>query len=95
MVWTAGFTRSFVARAVSVFGDTMLTVAAAPAIGATGVGAVLAAWTLPFLGFLLFGGVFADRLGARPLMLGADLVWLLAQASSRSPSAPVRRRCGC
>jgi hypothetical protein len=83
MLWTADFTRYFVARAVSVFGDTMLTVAAALAVGrhygATGVGVVLASWMVPFLGFILFGGVFADRIGARPLMLGADLVRLAAQ----------------
>jgi hypothetical protein len=83
MFWTATFTRYFVARVVSVFGDAMLTVAAALAIGqvygATGVGVVLAAWMIPFLGFILFGGVFADRIGARPLMLGADLVRLIAQ----------------
>ncbi|MEU8659770.1 MFS transporter [Actinoplanes philippinensis] len=83
-MWTADFARYFTARAVSVFGDAMLTVAAALAIGqvhgATGVGLVLAAWMVPFLGFILFGGVFSDRFGARPLMLGADLVRLAAQA---------------
>ncbi|GAA0457083.1 MFS transporter [Actinoplanes capillaceus] len=82
-MWTAAFTRYFVARAVSVFGDAMLTVAAALAVGrihgATGVGLVLAAWMLPMLGSILFGGVFADRFGARPLMLGADLVRIVAQ----------------
>ncbi|MBB2948390.1 putative MFS family arabinose efflux permease [Actinoplanes lutulentus] len=84
MFWTATFTRYFVARAVSVFGDAMLTVAAALAVGqvygATGVGVVLAAWMVPFLGFILFGGVFADRIGARPLMLGADVIRTVAQA---------------
>ena len=83
MLWTASFTRYFVARAVSVFGDAMLTVAAALAVGqiygATGVGVVLAAWMVPLLACILFGGVFADRIGARPLMLGADLVRLVAQ----------------
>ncbi|GIE82390.1 hypothetical protein Aph02nite_83400 [Actinoplanes philippinensis] len=66
-MWTADFTRWFTARSVSVFGDAMLTVAAALAIGqvygATGVGLVLAAWMVPFLGFILFGGVFSDRFG--------------------------------
>ncbi|MDR7275904.1 MFS transporter [Catenuloplanes atrovinosus] len=85
MLWTANFTRYFVARCVSVFGDAMLLVASALAIGAsygaTGIGVVLAAWMVPFLGFILFGGVFADRLGARPLMLGADLVRLTAQGT--------------
>ena len=83
-MWTPNFIKYFVARTVSMFGDAMLTVAAALAIGkvhgATGVGLVLAAWMLPLLGFILFGGVFADRFGARPLMLGADLVRLVAQA---------------
>ncbi|GAA4976305.1 MFS transporter [Actinoplanes utahensis] len=82
-MWTADFIRYFVARTISMFGDAMLTVAAALAIGqvygATGVGLVLAAWMLPMLGFILFGGVFADRFGARPLMLGADLVRVVAQ----------------
>ncbi|MEV6924290.1 MFS transporter [Dactylosporangium sp. NPDC051485] len=82
-LWTGNFTRYFIARAVSVFGDAMLVVASALAVGqvygATGVGLVLAAWTLPFLGCILFGGVFADRIGARPLMLGADLVRVVAQ----------------
>ncbi|MEU4423075.1 MFS transporter [Actinoplanes sp. NPDC024001] len=85
MLWTADFTRFFVARSVSAFGDAMLIVAAALAIGqvygATGVGVVLAAHMIPFLGFILFGGVLADRIGARPLMLGADLVRLLAQGA--------------
>src|SRR4051794_27372395 len=62
----------------------MLVVAAALAIGrvygSTGVGFVLAAWTIPFLGTILFGGVLADRLSARPLMIGADLVRVVAQA---------------
>jgi MFS family permease len=84
MLWTASFTRYFAARAVSAFGDAMLTVAAALAVGqiygATGVGVVLAAWMVPFLGFILFGGVFADRIGARPLMLAADLIRVAAQA---------------
>jgi MFS family permease len=85
VLWTANFTRYFIARAVSLFGDAMLVVAAALAVGhsygATGVGFVLAAWTVPFLACILFGGVFADRIGARPLMLGADVVRLVAQGT--------------
>jgi len=53
-----------------MFGDAMLTVAAALAIGrihgATGVGLALAAWMVPYLGLILFGGVLADRFSARP-----------------------------
>ncbi|WP_432971575.1 MFS transporter [Dactylosporangium sp. CA-233914] len=85
MLWTPNFRRYFIARVVSVFGDAMLVVAAALAVGqaygSTGVGFVLAAWMVPFLGCILFGGVFADRIGARPLMLGADLVRLVAQGT--------------
>jgi MFS family permease len=83
VLWTRNFAYYFVARAVSIFGDAMLVVAAALAIGqvygATGVGLVLAAWMVPFLGFILFGGVLADRFSARPLMVGADLTRVLAQ----------------
>src|SRR5438270_13911147 len=61
----------------------MLVVAAALAIGkvygATGVGFVLAAWMIPFLGFILFGGVLADRFSARPLMIGSGAVRVGAQ----------------
>jgi MFS family permease len=83
VLWNRNFTYYFVARAVSIFGDAMLVVAAALAIGrvygSTGVGFVLAAWTIPFLGTILFGGVLADRFSARPLMIGADLVRVVAQ----------------
>jgi hypothetical protein len=83
VLWTRNFSYYFVARTVSIFGDAMLVVAAALAIGqvygATGVGFVLAAWMIPFLGFILFGGVLADRFSARPLMIGADLVRVAAQ----------------
>ncbi|WP_433089344.1 MFS transporter [Dactylosporangium sp. CA-052675] len=84
-LWTSNFTRYFVARTVSVFGDAMLIVASALAVGhlygATGVGLVLAAFSIPFVASILFGGVFADRVGARPLMLGADIVRFAAQGT--------------
>jgi MFS family permease len=83
VLWTRNFVWYFVARAVSVFGDAMLVVAAALAIGqvygATGVGFVLAAWMIPFLACVLFGGALADRFSARPLMIGADLTRLVVQ----------------
>ncbi|AVT35776.1 MFS transporter [Plantactinospora sp. BB1] len=84
MLWTRNFSYYLVARAVSLFGDAMLVVGAGLAIGglygASGVGFVLAAWMIPFLGCILFGGVLADRFSARPLMVGADLTRMLAQA---------------
>jgi MFS family permease len=41
---------------------------------ATDLGYVLAAKTIPLVGFLLVGGVFADRLPRRAVMLTADVV---------------------
>lgn len=83
MLWTRNFSCYFVARSVSMFGDAMLVVAEALAVGqvygATGVGLVLAAWMVPFLACILFGGVLADRFSARPLMIGADLVRMVSQ----------------
>ncbi len=62
----------------------MLPVVTALAVGAihgvSGVGSVLAVWTAPFVLFVLFGGVFADRIGARTMMVGADAVRLATQS---------------
>ncbi|GIJ43598.1 MFS transporter [Virgisporangium aliadipatigenens] len=82
-LWTRNFSLYFGARAVSMLGDAMMPVAAALAVGAvygvSGVGYVLAVWTTPFVLFILFGGVFADRIGARAMMVGADLVRTVTQ----------------
>ncbi len=47
---------------------------------ATDLGIVLAAKTVPLVAFLLVGGVFADRLPRRLVMLVADVVRFGAQA---------------
>ena len=82
-LWDRRFTLYFTARTVSLFGDAMMPVAAALAVGAlygiSGVGFVLGAWTGTFVILVLFGGVFADRLGARRMMVGADLARVLTQ----------------
>ncbi|MEV8634188.1 MFS transporter [Streptosporangium sp. NPDC051023] len=82
-LWTRDFSLYFAARVVSLLGDAMMPVAAALAVGAVygvaGVGYVLAVWTAPFVLFVLFGGVFADRIGARTMMVSADLVRILTQ----------------
>ncbi|GLW34993.1 MFS transporter [Actinoplanes regularis] len=82
-LWTRDFALFFGARTVSLLGDAMLPVVAALAVGAihgvSGVGYVLAVWTAPFVIFVLFGGVFADRVGARTMMIGADVVRILTQ----------------
>jgi hypothetical protein len=82
-LWTWNFTLFFGARTVSLLGDAMLPVVTALAVGAiygvSGVGYVLAVWTAPFVIFVLFGGVFADRVGARTMMVGADVVRIVTQ----------------
>ncbi|MFF2774345.1 MFS transporter [Streptomyces sp. NPDC058052] len=82
-LWDRRFTLYFTARAVSLLGDAMMPVAAALAVGAlygvTGVGLVLGAWTGTFVLLVLFGGVLADRFGARRMMVVADLVRVATQ----------------
>ena len=73
----------FTGQLVSLLGDSFSTVALAfavldlthsPSRGTTDLGIVLAARTIPLVGFLLAGGVIADRLSRRRVMLAADLV---------------------
>ncbi|MFD3678458.1 MFS transporter [Streptomyces sp. NPDC058613] len=82
-LWDRRFALYFTARAVSLVGDAMMPVAAAlavgPLYGISGVGTVLGVWTGTFVLLVLFGGVFADRFGARRMMVGADLVRVLSQ----------------
>lgn len=85
-LWTRDFTLYFGARVVSLLGDAMMPVAVALAVGSaygiSGVGYVLSVWTASFVIFVLFGGVFADRIGARAMMVGADLVRVVTQAAA-------------
>lgn len=82
-LWDRRFTLYFIARAVSLVGDAMMPVAAAlavgPLYGISGVGFVLGTWTGTFVLLVLFGGVFADRVGARRMMVAADLVRVVTQ----------------
>jgi MFS family permease len=68
----------FLGQAASTIGDRIVFVALAlyvTDIGSpTDVGIVLAAATLPLVGFLLIGGVWADRLPRNQVMIAADLV---------------------
>jgi Major Facilitator Superfamily len=77
-LWSRDFTLYFGARSVSMLGDAMMPVAVGLAVGAiygvAGIGYALSVYTSSFLVFVLFGGVFADRIGARTMMVGADLV---------------------
>jgi MFS family permease len=76
----------FGAFAVSVLGDRMVSIALAFAVLSLGgapssVGLVLAARTLPLLASLLIGGVVADRVSRRTVMVAADLVRLCTQGA--------------
>ena len=77
----------FGAQAVSWFGDRMVAVALAFAVlsvggSASSVGLVLAARTLPLVACLLAGGVVADRVPRRAVMVAADLVRVGSQAAT-------------
>ena len=76
----------FGAFAVSVLGDRMVSIALAFAVlelggSPTEVGLVLACRTLPLIGSLLIGGVVADRLSRRTVMVAADLARLATQGT--------------
>ena len=80
------FRRVFSATVVSVLGDGIVPVALTFAVldltgSATDLGIVLAAGTLTLVCSLLFGGVVADRMSRRTVMIGADLVRLVGQAT--------------
>jgi MFS family permease len=74
----------FVGQTVSLLGDGMVGVALSFAVldltgSVSDLGFVFAARSLPLVGFLLVGGVFADRLSRRAVMIGADVVRLGSQ----------------
>lgn len=76
----------FSASLISLLGDGVIPVALAFAVldltgSATDLGIVLAARTLALVAALLAGGVVADRVGRRRVMIGADLVRLVTQAA--------------
>lgn len=73
----------FLGQSVSLLGDGMVGVALAFAVleltgSATDLGIVLAARTVPLVVFLLVGGVWADRLPRRALMVTTDIIRLAA-----------------
>jgi MFS family permease len=76
----------FWGQALSVVGDRITPVAIAFAVlglgSATDLGLVMAAGGVPFLLFALAGGVWADRVGRRQLMLASDILRALSQAAT-------------
>jgi Transmembrane secretion effector len=76
----------FAGHGVSVFGDRMVTVALAFAVlelggSASAVGLVLAASWIPAVASVLVGGVVADRMSRRTVMVSADLVRVGSQGT--------------
>jgi MFS family permease len=68
----------WLAQSSSVIGDRIVTVALALFVidltgSATDLGLVLAAQSLPMVGFLLIGGVWADRLPRQQVVIATDL----------------------
>jgi MFS family permease len=77
----------FTGQLVSLLGDAVTPFALAWAVldvtgSARDLGFVIAAKTAPLVIFLLVGGVFADRLPRRGVMLGADVVRMGIQATT-------------
>jgi MFS family permease len=78
------FRRLWIGQTTSAAGDSLTAVALTFAVlavsgSAADLGFVLAAFMLPRVVFLLVGGVWADRLPRRLLMVAADLVRAAAQ----------------
>ncbi len=76
----------FGAALVSLLGDGIQPLALTFAVldltgSATDLGVVLAAWTIALVASLLAGGVVADRFSRRTVMIGADVVRLVAQGA--------------
>jgi MFS family permease len=77
----------FVGQATSLLGDGMVTVALSFAVldltgSVSDLGIVLAAQAVPLVTFVLVGGVWADRLPRRLVMLGADGIRFATQAAT-------------
>ncbi|MCX5394717.1 MFS transporter [Streptomyces sp. NBC_00094] len=73
----------FTARSTSLLADGMLMVSLTTAVlgagyGAGGVGYALAAWMAPIVLLVLVGGVLADRFTPQVMMVGADVVRMVA-----------------
>ncbi|MCT2592502.1 MFS transporter [Streptomyces sp. N2-109] len=78
-MWTRNFLLFFAARAVARLGDAMLPIALSAGLlqyghGAGAIGYAMASFSVCFAGFVVFGGVFADRMNTRWLMVGSDVV---------------------
>ena len=68
----------FLGQSASAIGDEIVFIALALYVSDIGdptdVGLVLGAYVLPFVAFLLIGGIWADRLPRHHVMIATDLV---------------------
>jgi MFS family permease len=74
-------------RTASALGDSLIPVALAFAVleiggGASGLGIVLASFTISRASVMVVGGVWADRLPRRAVMIAADLIRVGSQAAT-------------
>ncbi len=81
----ANFSLFFAGYTISLLGHSMVTVALSFAVfgmggGAGQVSAVLAAETAPMVVLLVVGGVIADRIERRLVMVGADILRCVSEA---------------
>lgn len=100
------FTLLWTAQSVSLIGDGVFLIAIAWHIfdlsnSPTALAVVGGAWAMSFVAFLLIGGVVADRLDRRALIVTSDVIRGLALVSRlahdhrrHSPAARRRRRHG-
>jgi len=76
----------FTGQLISLLGDSFTSIALAFAVlsigSASDLGYVFAAKSVPLVTFLLVGGVFADRLSRRAVMLTADVVRMGTQGGT-------------
>jgi predicted MFS family arabinose efflux permease len=80
------YRKLFTGQAASLLGDGMVNVALAFAViglggGAAAVGLVFAVRTVPLVACLLVGGVVADRISRRAVMVAADVTRLASQGA--------------
>src|SRR6478609_5107211 len=77
------FALYLIASSVSTLGSGMSTVALAFAVldmgGVTDLGIILLAREIPLVVFVLLGGVFADRMGRRTILVSTDVVKAVSQ----------------
>src|SRR3954447_24400357 len=78
------FRNLFLGQSLSTFGDRIVFVALALYVTEIGtpsdVGLVLAAHALPLVGFILLGGVLADRVSRARVMIASDLARFVLHA---------------